>query len=225
MSEYKQVLILEDDPMVQYIISEFLGKIEGYHLVGMASNLEVAKEFIHSEKIDLVLLDMYLPGGLGIDLLKYIRNEECRIDVILITADNRAETFECALRYGVVDYLIKPFRYERFEESLIRYLNNQKLLENNLTVDQALADQIMSFHRKQEADDKKNHTAENILRFLKENDSKSYTSTEIAEKIGTSRITARRYLEEMEQRGEVVLELSYGGVGRPQNCYKYNKHG
>ncbi len=73
------------------------------------------------EKPDLILLDVYLPKENGIDLLKWIRKQDIDIDIILITADKSIERIQEAFRGGVVDYLIKPFNFERFKESLIQF--------------------------------------------------------------------------------------------------------
>ncbi|PKM55064.1 MAG: two-component system response regulator [Firmicutes bacterium HGW-Firmicutes-5] len=216
-----KVLIVEDDLMIQRILTEFLKKIKGYTLVGVASDYTSAKHFIESTAIDFVLLDIYLPGGLGIDLLKWIRQQERAIDALLITADNRSETLEKAMRYGAVDYLIKPFRFSRFQEALKRYLVKKAQLHNKIMMDQENIDQLMHLNQNPIYEEGTNQTFENIMSFLQKNSNQSYTSSEIAKILGISRITARRYLEEMENDGIVVLELAYGGVGRPKNLYRF----
>ena len=214
-----RVLIVEDDSMVQRIVSEFLGKIQGYTLAGTVGDIESAKRFIQRKSVDLVLLDVYLPDGLGTDLLKWVVQENYKLNVILITADNRSETLELALRYGAVDFLVKPFRMERFNDALTKFKDNRSLLLKNQVVDQTDIDQM--FNKKVQGLDYKNPTSEMILAYLKEEEPNSYTSTEIAKSVGISRITARKYLENMEVSGDVILELSYGGVGRPKNQYRY----
>ncbi|PKM56032.1 MAG: two-component system response regulator [Firmicutes bacterium HGW-Firmicutes-3] len=216
-----KVLIVEDDLMIQRILTEFLKKIKGYTLVGVASDYVSAKNFIESTAIDFVLLDIYLPGGLGIDLLKWIRQQERAIDALLITADNRSETLEKAMRFGAVDYLIKPFRFSRFQEALKRYLIKKAQLHNKIMMDQENIDQLMRLNQNLTYEESTNQTFESIMVFLQKNGNQSYTSSEIAKSLGISRITARRYLEEMENDGIVVLELAYGGVGRPKNLYRF----
>ena len=75
-----KVFIVEDDPMVKEINTRFLEKLEGFIVVGDASSIEEAKIKITKEKADLVLLDIFLPDGKGIDLLKWIRSKEINID-------------------------------------------------------------------------------------------------------------------------------------------------
>lgn len=221
MSQSKKikVLIVEDDLMVQKILSGFLQKLEGYSLAGTVADLQSAKRFISHNTVDLILLDIYLPDGLGLDLLKWIVLENHRQNVILITADNRTDTLEEALRYGLVDYLVKPFRMERFNEALAKYQKDRERLQDKELFEQSDVDHM--FNRKSQDAHYVNQTSEMILQYLKDEAPKSFTSTEIAKSVGISRITARKYLENMELSGDINLELSYGGVGRPKNQYRY----
>lgn len=97
-----QVLIVEDDPMVREINEKFLKKIEGYTVCNSVSSIEKAKASILKIRPDLILLDVFFPQGRGIDLLKWIRKEDLKCDIILITADKSMQTVEEAFRYGVV---------------------------------------------------------------------------------------------------------------------------
>ncbi len=221
LSENIKVLVVEDDLMVQKILAGFLQKLEVYKLVGKVSDLKNAKRFILHNKVDLILLDIYLPDGLGLELLKWIIQEGYKHKVILITADNRTDTLAEALRYGVVDYLVKPFRMERFNQALVKFKKNQELLMDKEIINQTDIDDMFN-HKSQEIN-YVNKTSEMILQYLKGEMPKSYTATEIAKSVGISRITARKYLENMELSGEILLELSYGGVGRPKNKYRYGK--
>lgn len=115
------VMIIEDDPMGREINSKFLKKLEGFTLVKAASNLEETKEFILNNNVDLVLLDVFLTKENGIDFLKWLRTEEFTIDTIMITADNAMESVQQAFRFGAVDYLIKPFSFERFRKALYQF--------------------------------------------------------------------------------------------------------
>ena len=118
-----KVFIVEDDPMVKEINTRFLEKLEGFIVVGNASSIEEAKVKIIKENADLMLLDIFLPDGKGIDLLKWIRTKEIAIDTILITADKCKASVDEAFKYGAIDYLIKPFKFERFKEALSNYRN------------------------------------------------------------------------------------------------------
>lgn len=222
------VLIVEDDPMVRDINEKFLRKVEGYSLVKSVHTIEEAKKLILCEEIDLVLLDMFFPQGKGLDLLKWIRHRELRCDVILITADKSVETVEDAFRYGVVDYIIKPFKFKRFEEALIQYKARKFSFENMHNAEQEIIDEITLSNKKQgnkigysnDCKGVNEHTYNKLLDMIKTMTGKTFTAQEIAQKVGMSRITARRYLDYLERENKVILELEYGSVGRPKNKYR-----
>ncbi len=216
------VLVVEDEDMIQEILCGFTQRLEGFDVVQVAGSCRLAQVVLEKEAVDLVLLDVYLPDGLGLDLLRWIRASNLDVDVILITADRRSETFEMVNRFGAIDYLIKPFRYERFCLAMEKYRSKKNKMEEAGFLDQSLIDQKLSDG--QEVDGQvanvgngfQNPTYDRIYGFLFNNSHMSYTSTEVANQLGISRITARRYLEMMEQAGEVVMSLDYGYVGRPR---------
>ncbi|HEY8889625.1 MAG TPA: response regulator [Clostridium sp.] len=223
------VLIVEDDPMVREINEKFLKKVEGFILYDSVNSLEKAKEVLLSGKPDLILLDVFFPQGKGTDLLKWIRLENLKCDVILITADRNTETVEEAFRYGAVDYLVKPFIFNRFKEALIQFRSRKNSFKNVDSVEQEIIDKytikenahiieydeyigdIKGFNQ---------YTYEKVLEGITDMEDNSFTSDQIAKNIGVSRITARRYLDYLEKEKKLVIEMEYGKVGRPKNKYK-----
>lgn len=226
-----KVLIVEDDPMVRQINERFLEKIDGFSLVKSLSSINEATQFIEKEKVDLILLDLFFPNENGQDLLKWLRKHNYKIDVIMITADRSVETVEEMFRYGTVDYLIKPFTFERFTEALYRYRVRKEEFNNIINIKQEEVDKIFLFDGEDEVNNNEDvdeesfskHTYDKVLKFLKKNSNSSYTAGEVASKLGVSRITARRYLELLEKEGIVVMDLEYGKVGRPKNKYIIKK--
>ncbi|MGB4440148.1 MAG: response regulator, partial [Sedimentibacter sp.] len=148
-----QVIIVEDDPMVRDINSKFLKKLPEFHLAKAVASLTEAQEFISKNKVDLILLDIYLPKENGIDFLKLLRKEEIKIDVILITADKTSSMIQEAFRYGAVDYLIKPFTFERFKESLTNYKDRYYSFNNLDIIEQNELDKYLSKSAVSEEDD------------------------------------------------------------------------
>lgn len=225
-----QVLIVEDDPMVKEINEGFLKKLEGFQLCGSASSIVEAKEIISKKRLDLILLDVFFPKERGIDLLKWIRKENFEVDVILITADKSIKTVEEAFRYGAVDYLIKPFVFKRFEAALLKYKKRMDEFRSNEVVEQETIDRMTLKEKKPDPYQPLHEEVKNIKGFSFHTYTKifkhicglqkSFTAQEIANDIGISRITARRYLEFLEEKGIVGLEMEYGKVGRPQNKYR-----
>ncbi|WP_371362736.1 Transcriptional regulatory protein DcuR [Sporomusa rhizae] len=223
-----QVMIVEDDPMVREINSKFLKRVEGFALYKAVSNLDDAKKYVLANKLDLILLDVYLPKENGLDFLKWIRGQEINIDIILITADKSIERIQEAFRYGVVDYLIKPFNFERFKEALLQFKGRYDKFKENDVIEQQDLDKLIASQNtgvsRQEDDFAKGfnkYTYKAIWDEIEKNNGKDFTAEELAEKLGIARVTIRRYLEYMEKENKVDKSVEYGKVGRPQ--YKYHK--
>ena len=207
------VFIVEDDPMVKEINKRFLEKMGSFKVIDDASSIKEAKIKLKSCKADLVLLDVFLPDGKGIELLKWIRSEEMNLDTILITADKCRESVDDAFKYGAVDYLIKPFKFERFKESLINYKNRFLGLNNAEDINQEHIDQYILNIK----------TYNKIIEFMKLKRNEELTAEEIAKGSGLARVTARRYLEKMVEESKVEIYQEYGKIGRPTNYYKVKK--
>ena len=214
-------MIIEDDTMVLNIIKEFLIKMGHVEISCTAGTLASAKRKLTENTVDLVLIDIYLPDGNGLDFLKWVRAENINTDAIMITADQRSISLETARRYGVYDYILKPFKYERFEEAINNFMSKKNLLSSKENIHQKIADQIIT--DVDTSTNWQNQTYESILEYLKNNSEQYFTSSEIAKELGISRITARKYLEALELKGALEMELSYGSVGRPKNKYRYKR--
>lgn len=221
-----EVMIVEDDPMVREINSKFLKRVEGFTLYKAVANLEDAKKFIEGKKPDLILLDVYLPKENGVDLLKWVRSQEIDIDVILITADKSMERVQEAFRYGVVDYLIKPFSFERFKESLNQFKERYYKFKGNDVIEQKDLDKLISSPNSSQNEEDfakglNKYTYRSIWDEIEKNNFEGFTAEALAEKLGIARVTVRRYLEYMEKESKVEKVVEYGKVGRPQ--HKYHK--
>lgn len=223
-----KVMIVEDDPMVCDINKKFLAKVDGFVLSDTAKSIEDAKLKIEKIKPDLILLDVFFPEGKGVDLIKWLRGEGYHSDVIFITADNNTDTFKEAFRYGAIDYIIKPFVLARFKSALLNYANRRNDLKKIDAINQEVVDQYVYRNTELEETNKdinsmkgfSQHTFDKIMKVIEELDDQTFTAEEIAQMIGVSRITARRYLDYLEREDRLEIELEYGKVGRPQNKYK-----
>lgn len=106
-------IIIEDQPPAQRILKKFIEDSGGLKLAETFSDALQAIHYLKSETVDLIFLDIHLPGISGIDFLKSLKN---RPSVILTTAfsEYALESYE----YDVVDYLLKPFSFERFVQAV-----------------------------------------------------------------------------------------------------------
>ncbi|GAA0123318.1 MAG: response regulator [Clostridium argentinense] len=226
------VLIVEDDPMVREINSMFLNKLEGFKLCGAVGRLEEAKLIIKGKNPQLVLLDIFLPNENGLEFIKWIRNNAICCDVVLITADRSSEAVQEAFRYGAIDYLIKPFTFDRFKEALYNYKNRIETFNKLSSVEQEVIDQYVlnnEYNNKNKISDERElelikglniHTYNQIWNYIANNENQCFTAEELSENIGMARVTVRRYLEYMLKEGKLYIKLEYGKIGRP--CHVYN---
>jgi two-component system, CitB family, response regulator CitT len=217
--------IAEDDFRVASIHERFLLKIEGIHVVGKTLTGEETLKLLKEEKVDLLLLDIYMQDQLGTDLLPIIRSDFPHIDVIMITAATEKALVETSLKNGVIDYIIKPVSLERFILTLENYKKRRKLLDNNSEINQHVIDSIFGHTKlkfKQAEVMPKGIdplTLQKVIDIMK-TVVDGISAEEMGEKMGASRTTARRYLEYIISTGEATAELEYGIVGRPERKYR-----
>lgn len=214
------VLIVEDDPMVLDINKNFLSKVQGFVFAGEASTGKEAYEKIIRVKPDLILLDMFLPDMSGMELFLQLRKERVPADIIMITAARDAPTVQEAVRLGAFDYLIKPFRFERFQRALHDYLQLVRQQPASGIYAQQEIDTIFG-HKEDEATLPKglnDMTMKQILEGLMEIDG-PVTSEQLAQSVGMARVTVRKYLDFLATTEKVTIDLKYGTVGRPTKYY------
>ncbi|EOU1133894.1 MAG: response regulator [Clostridium perfringens] len=217
----KKILIVEDDPMVALINKRFLENMGFKNILGPVQTEEEIIKVLDKENIDLILLDVYLPKKNGIDILKSLRYKKYLTDVIMITAANSVEEVKRAFAYGVTDYLVKPFEFERFEEAINKYKQKNNLLNKREALSQQDIDVISkSLEEKVELPKGLNQkTLDRVMEFLKENQGKVWTLREIAYELKISNVTIKKYMDYLEDVKKVNVTLTSGNVGRPE--YKY----
>jgi two-component system CitB family response regulator len=221
------VLIVEDDVRIIEINRRFLDKLEGFHVIATATNGEQAKEMLACTRPNLVLLDVYLPDMLGTELVWHIRQHHRNVDIIMITAAKEIEMVQEALRGGVYDYIVKPLVFERFRERMESYREHFFRTSQAGKVDQEEIDRMLSrrlpANKPREAAMPKgidSLTLEKVLEAIRQADDSGLSAEEVGKAIGTSRTTARRYLEYLVDVGQARAQLVYGTVGRPERKYR-----
>ncbi len=220
-----QVLVVEDDPMVMEITCKYVESVPGFEVMGRAENSVEARSELGKNEIDLLILDVFMPGVNGIDLLNELRAEDSQVDVIFLTAANDTHMIDRALKLGFIDYLIKPFNYERFKASLVNYQKMRELLNKGAKATQEQLDNTLKNLMGTESSriHKGMHpkTLENIREYINSSPMSAHiTQQEIAENLGLSRVTVRRYMEYLASTGEVAVHMEYGSVGRPSFTYQ-----
>lgn len=222
-----RVLIIEDDPMVARINKNYIESVDGFKILGICGNEVEALEFIKKREVDLIILDIYLPKGDGISILKEIRKIRTNCDVIMVTASTELDNIKDSLRLGVIDYLIKPFEFARLKKALENYLARCSILNGSRTIKQEDIDMFTSSNISliDETIQKglNRLTLNRIMRFIEKNAEKQLSVEEISEGLDITKVTVRRYMDYLEKIGYIVREIEYGSVGRPAYKYKIVK--
>ncbi len=221
-------MIVDDDPMVMEVNKQFVEATGGFEIVGAAQSGIEALAAIAAKQPHLVILDHFLPDLNGMDVLVELRKQNQPVDVILVTAARDSETVQSVFRYGAIDYIVKPFRFDRFKSALDNYKALRlKLAKNELNqeeIDYLANTKVKPQQRELQLSEEplpkglNAVTMKQILLFLL-NQKKALSAEEVAEGVGLARVTARRYLDYLEKTKKIKLEVQYGTIGRPINRY------
>ncbi len=112
-----RILIVDDEPLARDTVRLLLDEQEGVEIVGEAKNGDEAVEMIGSENPDIVFLDIQMPGKTGFEVIEAVGAENMPVIVFATAYDEYAlKAFEAQ----ALDYLLKPYDDERFEEALSR---------------------------------------------------------------------------------------------------------
>ncbi|GAB3043609.1 response regulator [Virgibacillus ainsalahensis] len=220
------VLIVEDDPMVAKFNRIYLEEVTGFTTAGMAHDILTGWDFLNNNEVNLVLLDIYMANSNGLDLLVEIRNAGLNVDVIVITAANDQASIQRALRYGAFDYLIKPFDFERFKEALLKYQQKFERMEDGREVQQEDLDAFLL--KKYRSDSRGDHlpkgltapTLAKIARQIVKWESRPFSTAEIADETGISRVSISKYLKYLTGQDVLQVEILYQETGRPLHRYQ-----
>ena len=218
-----KVLIVEDDPMVAMINEQYIKRNKNFEVVGKCQDGAAALAFLKENEVDLLVLDVYMPHMNGFETLRQIRSEQITVEAIMVTAANDRDSLEEALHLGIVDYLVKPFTFDRFQMALEKYIAQNNALKDIETLSQTSIDHIIDNTRKKSEDlfpkGIQERTLIIIMEYLNSNKGQWFTGDDIAAKVGLTGVTVRRYMNYLAESGRVVGEMNYETGGRP--CMRY----
>ncbi|PZG02605.1 response regulator [Micromonospora deserti] len=219
------VLVVDDDFMVTRIHRGFVERVEGFRVVGTASTGEEAIAGVDEFRPDLVLLDLYLPDMFGLDVVTRLRAARHDCDILVISAAREAEAVRSAVRYGAVNYLLKPFTFDELRTRLEQYAARRNSLQTAMVSDQADVDRVLSRTASHLATSAlprglSPETADLVEHALREHTA-TLSAAECANRVGISRVSARRYLEHFAAKGRAEVTLRYGAAGRPERRYRW----
>ena len=196
------------------------------------SELEEGKKYFRQKNADLLLLDVYMPGESGIHFLSWLRQQGNDIPVILITAADDIETIKNVIRYGALDYLIKPFTLQRFQLAIEKYLAFSQTIQTTEKADQKLIDQVFNhttpIHEAPSFIDLPKGLSKLTLKKICASILKAetiFSTKELAQKSALSRISVKKYLNFLVEQDILNERIRYLEIGRPLTCYELTKKG
>ena len=223
-----QVLIVEDDPMVAAIDRQYVESDSRFQVLQVCKSGGEALVLMEDCQPDLIILDYYTPSMDGLEFVDRLHALGHYPSIIMVTSANDREIVQSLLSRGVLDYLVKPFAFDRFRQALDKFIQMQGLFSGKQdSLDQGAIDRLM---RRQEQSDSgaaqmskglNPATLERVRAFLSASRGQSLTSEEIAEQVRLSRITIRRYVNYMVENGELTSSIDYQTGGRPSIRYRY----
>lgn len=219
-----KVLIVEDDPMVAMINEQYISRNKNFQVIKKCRDGKSTLDFLENNSVDLLILDVYMPHIDGFETLRQIRKQQIPVEAIMVTAANDREALEEALHLGIVDYLVKPFTFDRFQMALDKFIAQNHALKDFDTLNQKKIDFIIDSSRKINGDvlpkGIQEKTLQLIIQHLKANKDIWLTGDEVAEKVGLTVVTVRRYMNYLSENGTVVGEMNYETGGRPRMIYR-----
>ncbi len=127
----KKIILVEDDKVSFESICQTLHRYH-YRCLG-CQTLNEAKDMIKREVCDLIICDIWLPDGSGLQLLKDVRQFLLNIPFVVITASDKKELILQALKEGADDFLSKPFHMDNLPTIIERNIQRRRLIQKEYT--------------------------------------------------------------------------------------------
>lgn len=230
-----RVLVVDDDAVAARLHAGYVGQHPGFTVVATVGTGEAALNVAAAGAVDLMLLDIGLPGFSGIEVLHRLRTSTAApVDVLVVSSSRDRVTVRQALSSRVVGYLVKPFTRDALARRLDRYLSERTsgVEQRPEAFGQGEIDALLE-HRARLAPQRPQQdlwaaplpkglsrpTLEAVVDALRAGGG-PHTAADVAAACGASRATVRRYLDHLDGCGVVDVSHRYGGRGRPELLYR-----
>jgi response regulator of citrate/malate metabolism len=220
-----RVLVVEDEPVAAEAHAAYVARVRGFEVAATVGTSQAALKALQDKHIDVVLLDMNLPDRHGLDIIRAMRAGGHAADVIAVTSARDLDIVRSAVSLGVVQYVLKPFVFATLRDRLTAYRAYRDQLGGGAQLGtQAEVDEVVAGVRPTTpAALPKGMSAELLTRVsqaLRAGDA-GLSASELAEAVGVSRVTARRYAEYLCEGRLAVRSSRYAGAGRPEVEYRW----
>ncbi|MFJ4036451.1 response regulator [Microbacterium sp. NPDC090007] len=209
-----RVLVVDDDFRVAGLHRDAVAARPGFVALDAARTVGEARAAVAAQAPDLLLADVYLPDGDGIELVRSLG-----VDAFVLSAATDAATVRRAFSAGALAYLVKPFDTRVLAERLDRFARYRNLLSGARPLSQDDVDRAAAVMRGEREGPSlaRSTTEQSVLAALGTDEA---SAAEVAERIGVSRATAQRHLTALAERGVVQVGLRYGSTGRPEHRFR-----
>ncbi|MET7638532.1 response regulator [Streptomyces sp. NPDC005438] len=222
------VLVVEDDPVAADAHTQYVSRVPGFSVAATVHSAGAASRALEQLDVDLILLDLYLPDGHGLSLVRTLRAAGHGADVFAVTSARDLAMVREGVSLGVVQYVLKPFTFATLRDRLERYAEfrdstgTRDKVGSQDEVDRALS----TLRTPQPAALPKGLSAPTlkaVVEALRTAGPEGLSASAAGEQVGVGRITARRYLEHLVESGRVDRSPRYGQVGRPELHYRWRQ--
>lgn len=223
-----RTLLVDDDALTLELHRDYVARLDGFVVAGECTGARAAVSAVLDSPgpgaFDLVLLDMTMPDGSGLDVLRALRSRSAAVDVIAITGVRDAETVRQMAALGVFHYLVKPFPFAVFQERLEQYrAHRDQARSTDGEATQAEIDALLG-RATGAITLPKGLSASSLERVTTEvRAAGPLSASEAAARLGMSRVAVRRYLEHLAAEGVLVRTARYGARGRPETEYGWKR--
>lgn len=226
-SDAIRVISVDDDALALELHRAHLERVGGFTVVAecRGARSAVAALTRPSRPADLMLLDVTMPDGTGLDVLRHVRARGVRTEVIAVSGVRDIEVVREMVALGAVQYLIKPYTFALFKDRIeaFREYHRRSLAAGGAATQHDVDEMLASLRAAPMATLPKGlaaPTLEHVSAVLRA--SGSCTAHEVALSLGLSREVSRRYLEYLAEIHRAQRRARYGVRGRPQTEYLWN---
>ncbi|MDT2732570.1 response regulator [Streptococcus parauberis] len=219
------VLIIEDDPMVDFIHRNYLEKVNKFQIILSSDSISDALNKLDHYNINLILLDIHIKEGNGIQFLENLRLKHHNCEVIIISAVNDGKIVKSGFHFGIVDYLIKPFTFERFESSITSFLDRKKQLNQHI-INQNQIDKLKNGQNNKQKQDNiflekgLSESTYNLVLSTISTLNREFTIQKLTDATNLSHVSVRKYVAFMEENEIIEAKQIYTKVGRPYKIFQ-----
>lgn len=224
-----RVLVVDDDPEMGALNARMVERVPGYTVAEVVTDGASALKRLSRGGVDLMMLDMRMPGLSGLEVLRRAAAARMVVPTIIVSSVRDMDQVSEALLLGVVHYLLKPFTFSALRAKLEEYSTFMQATQaTDEVVSQHEVDALLGALRvapevplpKTLAPDTLREVA-NCLKAATE----ALSAEELGRRVGLARVSARRYADYLVERGQTVRTSQRSGqAGRPLLLYSWRRH-